>query len=207
MKRLAFCAALAAGILLPVAMLYAAVASFAFSPGVYPSGVPYAEMAQALIDYLKGTLPALPEALFTERERLHMVDVLALFQGGRTLAIGFALVGALGLVFALWRGGLRAAGRGLLAGMGVLGLVVALVALWAAVDFSGWFTAMHELVFTNDLWLLDPAESMLIRMLPLDFFVRAVRTIALRFALGTVALAAAAVGMALHGNRRKDHDL
>ncbi len=43
-------------------------------------------------------------------------------------------------------------------------------AVWAAVDFSSAFTAFHEALFTNDLWLLDYDTDLMIRMLPQGFF-------------------------------------
>jgi len=43
-------------------------------------------------------------------------------------------------------------------------------ALWAAVDFDGAFTFFHRLLFTNDLWLLDPRTDLLIRICPQSMF-------------------------------------
>jgi integral membrane protein (TIGR01906 family) len=191
MKSSRVAAALSAVFLLLFA-LYAAIASFTFDAGQYPTDAPFGEMAAELIAYLKGERGALSDALFTERERLHMVDVAALFAGGRRIALG-ALAGAGALLaFAGWRGGRRAVGQGVLLGIGAFMGFVGLIGLWALVDFGAWFTAMHQIVFTNDLWLLDPAESMLIQMLPLEFFMNAVRLIALRFLamLGLLALGA-----------------
>jgi integral membrane protein (TIGR01906 family) len=191
MKSSHVAAALSAALLLLFA-LYAAIASFTFDAGQYPTDAPFGEMAAELISYLKGERGALSEALFTGRERLHMADVAALFAGGRRIALG-ALAGAGALLaFAGWRGGCRAVGQGVLAGIGgFLGLLV-MIGLWALVDFGSWFTAMHQIVFTNDLWLLDPAESMLIQMLPIEFFMNAVRVIVLQFLtlLGLLALGA-----------------
>ncbi len=44
------------------------------------------------------------------------------------------------------------------------------MAIWAAADFSTFWVSFHELFFTNDLWLLDPAKSVLINMVPAQFF-------------------------------------
>lgn len=43
-------------------------------------------------------------------------------------------------------------------------------AAWAAIDFDGAFTLFHRLLFTNDLWLLDPATDLLIRICPQSMF-------------------------------------
>lgn len=43
-------------------------------------------------------------------------------------------------------------------------------ATWAAVDFDGAFTFFHRVLFTNDLWLLDPRTDLLIRICPEQMF-------------------------------------
>lgn len=182
-----------AGFLALIALLYMAVISFALSPASYPQTPPYDAMALELTAYLGEDAPALSDTLFTERERLHMEDVLVLFQGGQRIALGCGLAAVVLALLALIWGGRKRVGNGLFMGIGAFAAVVLIIGLWALIDFNGWFTAMHELVFTNDLWLLDPAESMLIRMLPLDFFIGAVGTIALRFAMGALCLVLLAV--------------
>lgn len=188
MKRLAWAPGALAGMLALVTVLYLAVISFAFATDSYPQDGVYGDMATKLVAYMDGTSDALDDSLFTERERLHMVDVRGLFEGGRTLAIVCAW-GALAMaVLTLLAGGRMALGKGIHIGVGFfIGLLVGMIA-WAAIDFTGWFTAMHELVFTNDLWLLDPNESMLINMLPEVFFFKAAQSIAVRLALGVLLL-------------------
>lgn len=186
--RLGMAAGVLSGVLLLIALLYPPVAAFTFSAENYRSDPPYDAMAQALIDYLSGKDPALPQELFTERERLHMEDVLRLYQGGRALAAGCAIAGLACLGLSGILSGRRRMGTGLLLGIAVFFGVLLLVAAWAAIDFEHWFRTMHELVFTNDLWLLDPEESMLIRMMPLDFFSNAVGRIALYYAVEVAVL-------------------
>ena len=45
-----------------------------------------------------------------------------------------------------------------------------LFAAWAALDFSAAFNFFHEMLFTNDLWLLNPATDLLIRICPIGMF-------------------------------------
>lgn len=195
MKRLAWALSALAGMLLLVFFLYVSVATFALTTESYPQEPPFNAMAESLVSYLKGDVASLPEDLFTPRESLHMIDVLALFLGAKRL--GYAcLLGAVPLlILSYLLGGRQKLGRGLLTGIAAaLGLLLCL-GIWAAIDFDGWFTAMHELVFTNDLWLLDPAESMLIEMLPLGFFIGAVKTVVFRFGLAALGLALTAVAI------------
>lgn len=110
------------------------------------------------------------------REKAHMQDVrrlIAFCEHARTLCV--SLAAALAVVIA-WTGArgakrLRAMGCGLLLGLGVM--AAAAVALMAAMNTAGFeamFLGMHRLLFTNDLWLLDPATDILIRMMPQPLF-------------------------------------
>ena len=49
-------------------------------------------------------------------------------------------------------------------------LPLAAFALWAAADFNSAFDFFHKLLFTNDLWLLDPETDLLIRICPASMF-------------------------------------
>ena len=202
MKKLSILPAILAGFLIMVSLLYLAVISFTFHTASYPQTPPYDAMAVELVDYLSGSQAELSPALFTERERHHMVDVLGLFEGGKRIALVCLAVFVVCSAITLLTGGRSRLGTGLLIGMAVFVSLIATIGLWALVDFTGWFTTMHELVFTNDLWLLDPAESMLIRMLPLDFFTGAVQSIAWRYALDILLVLLAAILLKLPRKRR-----
>lgn len=108
---------------------------------------------------------------FNTREQQHMADCRALFVLCREVllasAAALSLV-ALGLC-ALHQP--RQAALGFLWGGGLLLVAAAALFLWAAVDFDGLFVLFHRLSFANDLWLLNPATDLLIRLMPLPFFV------------------------------------
>lgn len=57
---------------------------------------------------------------------------------------------------------------------------IAILALWAVVDFSSAFTFFHKLLFTNDLWLLDPRTDLLINICPSSMFANMGLRIAVR---------------------------
>lgn len=122
---------------------------------------------------------------FNERELSHMEDVRRLFDLGfaaRRWAL-FASVVLFASALLLrkrgaWKRGLLLAAALTLAA----GLTVFL--LLRTVDFSNLFYRFHELVFTNDLWLLDPATDAMIRMLPEAFFERMALTGAFFAAIG-----------------------
>ena len=122
-----------------------------------------------LADYLAGDVSALDETPFNEKERIHMKDCFNLFVLLRwaiavsgILAVGFIAAGLL-----IGRCSLRRAAIGGTAGFAV---GIAMLALWGMVDFDSLFTLFHELLFTNDLWLLDPRTDLLIRICPQSMF-------------------------------------
>ena len=117
---------------------------------------------------------------FNEQDRLHMADVRKLFLGGlkiRNFLVVF--VAALFLLSLSWKN--RKEGqkerdignqcfRAYSISLGVFLLAITLLAVAVSVDFTACFTLFHELFFSNDLWLFDPASDYMIRMLPEGFF-------------------------------------
>ncbi|NLC31989.1 MAG: DUF1461 domain-containing protein [Clostridiales bacterium] len=54
------------------------------------------------------------------------------------------------------------------------GIILAIlmgVFLWGFIDFENLFIAFHQLLFRNDLWLLDPQTDLLLQLMPLGFFI------------------------------------
>lgn len=111
---------------------------------------------------------------FTGIELDHMVDVRVLFGLARTVrwaALGLAVAGAAAIVALERRRGWARLARGLMIG------AVLFLGLWAVLaaavltGFSSFWTAFHETLFSNDLWLL-PVGSLLIEMLPESLFQR-----------------------------------
>lgn len=109
---------------------------------------------------------------FNEQDKLHMADVKNLFLGGLMVRRVSAAVMLLCL-FVLWvtkANWKKILARGYQIGLGIATAGVAFLAVALIVDFNTAFTVFHEIFFTNDLWLFDPAEDYMIRMLPEGFF-------------------------------------
>ncbi len=123
-----------------------------------------------LADYLAGDAAALDGAPFNERELTHMADCYRLFALLRRVLAGAAVLAAALLAVAYFTCGYRNWARAAL--LGALAFVAAIAALgvWGATDFNSLFTAFHRLLFTNDLWLLDPRTDLLIRICPQSMF-------------------------------------
>lgn len=114
--------------------------------------------------------------LFSAEETIHMEDVKGLMRAlfrANEVSLGFVLAYVAGTV--LWtreRSG-RDLAKETLAGVGVgaaFGIAVGIIAL---VGFESAWERMHEIIFTNDFWLLDPNKDRLIQMFPETFWAEA----------------------------------
>ena len=137
--------------------------------------------AQALADCLKtgdvGPLSyedavyGVKQQVFNQREIAHMADVAALFVLLRKVIWALAaLVLALSLAGQRLGGGAAAWGRALTGGTLIWAALAGALVLACALDFSRAFILFHHLLFTNDLWLMDPNTDLMIRLLPQGFF-------------------------------------
>ena len=129
-------------------------------------------------------------ALFSEDETLHMEDVKGLMRTifrANEVALGFALAYVAATV--LWAGERsgRTLAKEMLAAVGVGALVGLAVGIVALVGFDSAWEQLHEVIFPNDLWLLDPRTDRLIQMFPETFWAEAT------FVVVGMALAEAAV--------------
>lgn len=130
------------------------------------------ELDIMLAEYLAGDESALDETeAFHQREKAHMVDVFVIFEAVRLIRSICFFAGSVFLAGAVVLRE-KCAAWGALIGAGMFFLPLIAIGIWAAADFSAAFTAMHHLLFSNDLWLMDPRTDLMIRMLPQRFFVR-----------------------------------
>lgn len=142
----------------------------------------YTAMAEMITDYLSGREQSFQYTFtdadgtarqcFHDYEQQHMADVKALFDLCRmVLLLAVAALIALGCGAYALRERRRLIARGFLWGsLGTLAVLAAL-AVWGVVDFDGLFVLFHRLSFANELWLLNPQTDLLIRLMPLNFFI------------------------------------
>lgn len=161
------------------------------------------QATNTLLDYLRGNISSLDlemengEEYYSQREKDHMVDVKALYQNAILfMTVGFCVGGALLAGCFLWKK------KYMLstflhcyfwATVGVLAFF-ACIGVWAAMDFNNFWVSFHHVFFTNDLWLLDPAVSRMIRMFQEVFFANMVARI-LAWFLSIVVGSAAVAGI------------
>lgn len=137
---------------------------------------------------LRVTVDGVEQDAFNAREIQHMEDCARLFDLLRTLRLSLAVAAALLVLLSLileWRE--KPARAGSIAPMWIASLILivplAIFGIWAAVDFNSAFNFFHKILFTNDLWLLNPETDLLIRICPSSMFANLGLRIALRAAV------------------------
>ena len=164
------------------------------------SGLPegeYPGVGTMTAEYLTGKREAFQytvqgTGVFQEHEAAHMADCRDLIRLDTMVCIACGIAALLLTACGLWhRDGRRDFLRGMIRGMlGVAGIVL-ILGTWAAVNFNGLFVTFHKVAFRNDGWLLNPRTDLLIRLMPVSFFVRLGLRGLLRFAAVPAVMAAA----------------
>lgn len=159
------------------------------------------DVTKKMMDYLIGrreelsvetTVNGETMDFFNEQDRLHMADVKNLFLGGLALRwwlLGIFVLLILILIFPLKADWKRILPKAYFISLGIFFVLTILLGCLFASDFTKYFTIFHEIFFTNDLWLFDPATDLMIRMLPEGFFYDMVIRIGMYFLVGLVIFA------------------
>jgi len=157
-------------------------------------------VTEVLLDYTSGKRDDLivevevngtVQPFFNQREIDHMVDVRILYLGViqlRNILLIFALANIFALMafnrkstISILQFGLKWVSIG-------LGTIIVALAAFAIIDFDAFWTAFHKVLFTNDLWLLDPYTDNLINMVPERFFIDLILMIAVHFTMAMLTL-------------------
>ena len=123
---------------------------------------------------------------FNAKETAHMVDVKNLYQSAIAVAqvAGGIFVLSVGYLFIrLKKGAFTVLSIGYIKVAILAGAFLLMLAGWAYVDFDAFWTAFHEVLFRNDLWLLDPYTDLMINLFPAAFFSKMIFRIVLSFAV------------------------
>lgn len=147
----------------------------------------YGPMAEMITGYIGGTVGEFQYTMtgllgeehlaFHADEQQHMADCLALFKLDRTvILVCAALIGVLTVaLYCLHKK--QSTALGCLIGTILAFVCVAALGIGAAIDFDALFILFHRLSFSNGLWMMNPATDMLIRLMPLPFFIHYVALI------------------------------
>lgn len=152
-----------------------------------------------MMDYLRGegdtlsvvtTVEGQEQDFFNEQDRFHMGEVRELFIGGLNIRFGACVAAVLCILFlVITRADIKkVVSRSYRIALGVTGAAVILIGIAAVVDFNAVFVQFHHIFFDNDLWIFDPAEDYMIRMLPEGLFYDMVMRIGAIFVVSLVVL-------------------
>lgn len=126
-----------------------------------------------LLDYLNYNAE-LNTSWYTPKDILHMVDVRTLYNISNKIMIIFLIIFIIStilLVVLCKRNTIyyisKTFNKVLLSFFVVIGGLACIISY----NFNSFWIKFHQLLFSNDLWLLSPDESNLIQMVPEEFFI------------------------------------
>ena len=168
-------------------------------PGVARMTAGYLTGKENLFQYTFSDTEGRTYVCFQPHEADHMEDCRELIRLAGTLRLifggSFLFLTTAGILF---RRHTVFAG-GMLTGLCAAGFVITGLLVWATADFDGLFTAFHRVAFTNEGWILNPRTDLLIRLMPVDFFV----ALGAGILIWTVAAGLGLTGMAVLLRNRK----
>ncbi len=149
-------------------------------------------VTEEMMAYLRGdrdnlsvitTVEGEKQDFFNEQDRFHMGEVRDLFIGGLHIRTGAIVTALICLVFLIASKARlqKILTRSYQAALGITGAAVIFIGVAAMINFDAVFVQFHHIFFDNDLWLFDPAEDYMIRMLPEGLFADMVLRIGILF--------------------------
>ena len=139
------------------------------------------DVTRQMMAYLRGegdtlsvitTVDGREQDFFNEQDQFHMGEVRDLFIGGLNIRTGALVIAVLCiLLLILTKADLKkTVPAGYQAALAVTAAALLFLGIACAVDFNTVFVKFHHIFFDNDLWIFDPAEDYMIRMLPEGLF-------------------------------------
>lgn len=142
---------------------------------------------------------------FSDREKTHMEDCKVLFDNGFAIRKVSALIFVISVVFLVTKK--KFSINQFFKYAAVLSVLIALsagvIAIAASIDFNACFIVFHKLFFNNDLWILDPAEDLVINILVEPFFADIALKAALYCAAVLAVIIITGVGIYLCDKKRR----
>lgn len=139
------------------------------------------DVTRQMMAYLRGegdtlsvitTVDGREQDFFNEQDRFHMGEVRDLFIGGLNIRTGALVIAVLCVLLLIFTKAdlKKVIPAGYQAALAVTAAALLFLGIACAVDFNTVFVKFHHIFFDNDLWIFDPAEDYMIRMLPEGLF-------------------------------------
>jgi integral membrane protein (TIGR01906 family) len=130
--------------------------------------------------------------VFNQREKLHMVDVKVLYLKAidlRNIALITMIISLISYLL-LSNRKYKILADAYIRTLVIIIVIFAALIFYAILDFTNFWYNFHYLFFDNDLWLLDPRTSIMINMVPQQFFNDLVMKIVAYFIIPIISLLA-----------------
>ncbi|MSR86397.1 DUF1461 domain-containing protein [Candidatus Woesearchaeota archaeon] len=154
--------------LIPLIIIFLSLNLMVFNQDFYKQEMANYEQYQNpvnnLLDYFKGN--SLDTEYYSEKEVSHLNDVRNLIWLSWVVIVLLCIP----LVYSLLKDKKEHIRKQMLMG-GIYSLILTILFSLTLISFSSSFTTFHEIIFTNNNWLL-PASSTLIQMFPQEFFLQ-----------------------------------
>ncbi|PAB58528.1 TIGR01906 family membrane protein [Anaeromicrobium sediminis] len=150
-------------------------------------------IGRGIIDYIKGDGDNLElkiaslnyKEVFREEEKSHMLDVKRIYAYGSKVKNAIFILMII-IILILFLKNKKTLLEGLV-GAGIFSIsFVAILFLMISIDYYKYFTYFHKLFFKDGTWTFDEKESLLINILPLDFFQHITVRIVLMFLISSL---------------------
>lgn len=150
-------------------------------------------MSDTLLEYLQDKRDDLhllievngqERAAFNQREIDHMYDVRELYRNTKKWQYLFGwIAGAIFIYMIFWQSNFlkKEIFASFLRAIAIISTICGAFVFIILVDFDAFWLQFHQLIFRNDLWLLDPRTDLLILLVPEAFFRAMVQQILWRF--------------------------
>ena len=137
-------------------------------------------LCSELMKYISGKIPFLETKVtidnaltefYSVRSKIHMADVRHLIIVFRNICFASIAV----CIFSIFKlmnvkDAIQNLKKAYVKTLVILVSILAILIIIASLDFSSFFVKFHEVLFTNDLWLLNPSEDYIICLLPEKLF-------------------------------------
>ena len=146
-----------------------------------------------LLDYLQDDIDSLDliveidgvkREVFNQKEKDHMIDVKNLYLNAmvvKNISLAIFVISILFLIFYKRKESLSIFKYSFIEAIKIFSVALVAIIFFAIVDFDALWRLLHEIFFTNDLWLLDINTDVMIMMFPLEFFNAIVIKIIMQF--------------------------
>jgi len=136
----------------------------------YVSSTKATEISNEVISYFKGD-KQLTESLVGSKAKLHMADVKNLRDLSIYLLYSLIVIFLISSIIILVTNKKERFGKSLIYGSALTLILDVILVTVSQLFFNSFWTKFHGIIFSNDLWQLDPSQNALVAVFSQQFFI------------------------------------